>query len=64
MFNPFKIQLIMEKVTFQEKEDAVTTRSQAYINSSAFQKAMEYVSQNARSLYVDLIELEYKEAFG
>ena len=53
----------MEKVTFQEKEDAVTTRSQAYINSSAFQKAMEYVSQNARSLYVDLIELEYKEAF-
>ena len=48
---------------FEEKQHAVMTRSQAYVNSSAFSRAMDYIADNNWDLYVELIELEYKEAF-
>jgi hypothetical protein len=49
---------------FEEMQHAVMTRSQDYINSSAFSRAMDYVADNNWDLYEELIELEYNEAFG
>ena len=49
---------------FEEKQHAVITCSQAYVNSSAFSRAMDYIADNDWDLYVELIELEYEEAFG
>lgn len=51
-------------VTFEDKQHAVMTRSQAYVNSSAFSRAMDYVADNDWNLYVELIEQEYEQAFG
>lgn len=54
----------MEEMTFEEMQHAVMTRSQAYTNSSAFSRAMDFVADNDYELYKELIELEYNEAFG
>lgn len=55
---------LKKEILFGEKWNAVMTRSQAYVNSSAFSRAMEYIADNDWGLYVKLIELEYEEAFG
>ena len=52
-----------EKMTFEEIESTVTSRSVAYNTSMAFREALAYVSNHDEELYRFLIELEYKEAF-
>ena len=60
----FTLKLTIMEENFEEMQHAVMTRSQAYINSSAFSRAMDYVADNDWDLYKELIELEYNEAFG
>lgn len=52
------------KVSFEEMQCKVMTCSEAYINSSAFSRAMDYIADNDWELYKELIELEYEQTFG
>ncbi len=53
----------MEERTFVEMQSEVMQYSESYKNSSAFQRAMDYVADNDWELYQELIEQEYYEAF-
>lgn len=49
---------------FERKQSSVMRHSMAYQNSTAFQRAMDYIADNDWDLYCELICLEYNEAFG
>lgn len=54
----------MEEMEFDEIESAVMSRSVPYNTSMAFREALAYVSNHDEDLYMFLVRLEYKEAFG
>lgn len=49
---------------FERKQSMVFANSMTYRNSTAFQRAMDYVATNDWALYCELICQEYDEAFG
>lgn len=49
---------------FQNKQAMVFANSMTYRNSTAFQRAMDYIADHDWALYRKLICLEYDEAFG
>ena len=49
---------------FEMIQSKVMNDSKAYTESSAFQRAMDYIADHDWDLYRELIEQEYNEAFG
>ena len=49
---------------FERKQSKVMHHSIAYLNSTAFQRAMDYIADHDWELYRKLICLEYDEAFS
>lgn len=49
---------------FVMMQSKVMNNSKAYTESTAFQRAMDYIADHDWELYCELIEREYNEAFG
>lgn len=49
---------------FEYMQSRVISDSRAYTESTAFQRAMDYIADRDWELYCKLIRQEYNEAFG
>jgi hypothetical protein len=54
--------VLFESVDFEEMEEMVYEVSRPLRDSTAFEKAMEYIKQSNFELYMKLIQIEYNEA--
>ena len=54
--------VLKESIDFEEMEERVYEVSRPLRDSTAFEKAMEYVKQSNFELYMKLIQIEYNEA--